>query len=220
VARRISGTDTERSEQVPLFEDRMAREQVVGAIHRMCIHPCMAGHAISDAPGCAARPRQPRASRPAVKVYGDVEAPRAQAPCPREIVTPSRETGSARDHEEFVDRRVAANHRCGQRFNEIGEVRVRVRLPQRTEQRRGEDDVADQAQADEENVHKLRFDGGLVDEHHRNIVLDRIHPVALIALERRVILYEFDGRFAARTGENREQFGIDGHEPSNYNILS
>ena len=56
-----------------------------------------------------------------------------------------------------------------------------------------------------------RFDGGLVDQHHRDIVLDGVDAMAGAALQRRAILHERDGRFAVRTGKNFKQFRVDGH---------
>jgi hypothetical protein len=132
--------------------------------------------------------------------------------------------------------RIAANDRLGQRFDDVREVRPGIVPPQRSQQWRREDDVAEKPKADNKNFHDwvlgyrlpptayhLRFDGGLVDEHHRNIVSYRIHTIALTALESRAVLDERHGRFALGTGEYFEQFGIDRHDPSgvtNYNILS
>jgi hypothetical protein len=48
--------------------------------------------------------------------------------------------------------RVAVNDRCGRRFDEVGEVRVGQMPPQRADERGREDDVPDQAQADEEDL--------------------------------------------------------------------
>jgi hypothetical protein len=46
--------------------------------------------------------------------------------------------------------------------------------------------------------------------------------MALIAFERRAVLYELHGRLAVWTGENLEELGVDGHdasgEPEHYSI--
>src|SRR5438105_5052016 len=57
-----------------------------------------------------------------------------------------------------------------------------------------------------------RFDGGFVDEHHRDVVLDWIDAMARAALERRPVLHQTDRRLTVRAGENLEQFWVDRHE--------
>src|SRR5262245_32805876 len=56
-----------------------------------------------------------------------------------------------------------------------------------------------------------RFYGGLVDEHHRDVVLDRIDAVTLVALECRAVLHEPDGSLTVGTRQNFEELGVDGH---------
>jgi tetratricopeptide (TPR) repeat protein len=55
------------------------------------------------------------------------------------------------------------------------------------------------------------LDRGFVQEHDGNIVLDRIDPLALGALERGPVLDEVHFRLAVGTREDLEQFRIDGH---------
>ena len=55
------------------------------------------------------------------------------------------------------------------------------------------------------------FDGRFIDQHDRNVVLDRIHTFARGALQRSSVFDERDRRLAVRTGENFEQFRVDGH---------
>ena len=55
------------------------------------------------------------------------------------------------------------------------------------------------------------FDGGFVEQHHRNIVFHRKDAVAGAALQRCAVLDEGDGCLAIRTGENFQQFWVDGH---------
>src|SRR6186713_1555842 len=55
------------------------------------------------------------------------------------------------------------------------------------------------------------FDRGLVDQHHRDVVLDRIDPAALFALQAGAVLDDMHGRFALRTHENLEECRINSH---------
>ena len=59
---------------------------------------------------------------------------------------------------------------------------------------------------------RLLFDRRLVDKHDGDVVLDRIDALAGVALERGVVLHQFDGRLAVRTGEDLEQLRIDCHD--------
>src|SRR5690349_14122455 len=58
------------------------------------------------------------------------------------------------------------------------------------------------------------FNFCFVDEHDRDVVLDRIDAFAGRTLERGSVLDERHRRLAIRAGENLEQFGIDGHGPT------
>ena len=51
----------------------------------------------------------------------------------------------------------------------------------------------------------------LVNEHDWNVVFDRIHTLTSTALQRRAVVDERDRCFAVGTGENLEQFRVDGH---------
>jgi hypothetical protein len=93
--------------------------------------------------------------------------------------------------------RIVLDDRRRERLDEIREARTRLKPPQGPQQRRREDDVANQAQPDDEDVH-LRFYRRLVNQHHRDIVFDRIHTMALIALERRAVFDQFDRGLAVR----------------------
>ena len=55
------------------------------------------------------------------------------------------------------------------------------------------------------------LDRRLVDQHHRDVVLDRIHAVTGAALQRLAVLHQRDRRLARRAGEDFEQFSIDWH---------
>ena len=55
------------------------------------------------------------------------------------------------------------------------------------------------------------FDGGLVDEHNRNIVTDGIDALAFNALQCVSIRFEFNLRFACRTREYFQEFLTNCH---------
>ena len=55
------------------------------------------------------------------------------------------------------------------------------------------------------------FDGGLVDEHYRNVVADGIDAFALDAFQRVPIRLEFNLRLASRTREYFQEFLTDCH---------
>src|SRR5688572_15083108 len=63
----------------------------------------------------------------------------------------------------------------------------------------------------------------LVDQHHRNVVPDGVHAFALVALEGGAVVDEFYRGLAVGTGQDFQQFGVDGHRSSgirkDYNIL-
>ena len=52
---------------------------------------------------------------------------------------------------------VAPEDRSGGGLDQVGQVRVGVALPQRRDQRRREDDVADETEAEEENTQLRRI---------------------------------------------------------------
>src|SRR5437588_10323474 len=58
------------------------------------------------------------------------------------------------------------------------------------------------------------LDGRFVDQHHRNVVLDGIHPVARVALQAGAVMHEHHGCFEVRASKYLEQFGIEGHSES------
>jgi hypothetical protein len=133
-----------------------------------------------------------------------------------------------RRDDHAIEMRVIGDNRRRRRLNDVGEVRVRKATPQSANGRRRENHIANFAQANQKNPRefvtgcvgewantRLRelviLDGGLVDEHHGNVVFDGIHAFARPAFQRRAILDEGDGCFATRTRENLEQLRIDRH---------
>jgi exonuclease VII large subunit len=55
------------------------------------------------------------------------------------------------------------------------------------------------------------FDRGLVDEHHRDVIPDRVDTVALVASEACAVVHGLHGRLAGRAHQDLEQSGINGH---------
>src|ERR1700704_2224172 len=66
------------------------------------------------------------------------------------------------------------------------------------------------------NYQPLTFglNSGFVDQHDRDVVLDRVDPVALAALERRTVLDELYRGLAVRARKDFEQLGVDWHRLS------
>ena len=60
-------------------------------------------------------------------------------------------------------------------------------------------------------VNESGFDGGLINEHHRDVVLDRIHTPAVVALESGSLIDQMDRFLACGADQNLEQRRIDGH---------
>src|SRR6185503_8862151 len=66
---------------------------------------------------------------------------------------------------------------------------------------------------------RFRLNRGFVDEHDRDVVLDRIDTVTGGALERGAVFHELHRGLAVGTRENFEQLCVDRHA-GNYSILS
>ena len=61
-------------------------------------------------------------------------------------------------------------------------------------------------------IHQLGFYGRLIDEHHRDIVLDGIHAVTLLAFEGGPVLDQRDRCLAVGASQNFEQLRVNRHE--------
>src|ERR1700739_782761 len=59
---------------------------------------------------------------------------------------------------------------------------------------------------------RLFFDASFVDQHHGNVVANRVHSLALNALEAVLVLLQLDRRFAQRADENLQQILANGHD--------
>ena len=116
----------------------------------------------------------------------------------------------ARRDDDFVEVRIVRDDRRGVGFDEVGDACAGIRAGAARGQRRREHDVADQAQTDQEDL-RGALDRGFVDQHHRDVILDRIDAPALRALQRRAALDQLDLRLAVGARQNLEQFRVDGH---------
>ena len=86
-----------------------------------------------------------------MQIDGDVEAPAPQPPRERDVVEQTPQRPGVWAPRSVVEMRVAVKNRSGRGLDDIGEMGVGIAAPKRPDERRGEDDVADQAQADEED---------------------------------------------------------------------
>ena len=152
VTRRVAGPDTEGSEQVPLLHHRVPRKEVIASVDEVRVHPGVTPHAVPDPHGRAARPGQPGAARTPMQIDCDIESFSAKMSRVHQIVAPSRQARSPGDHQHGVQMGIAANDRFGQRLDDVGEVRIRIRPPQRVHERCREHDVADQSEPDKEDL--------------------------------------------------------------------
>src|SRR5271155_4929153 len=57
----------------------------------------------------------------------------------------------------------------------------------------------------------LFFDAGFVDQHHRDVVANRVDPLTFHAFQAVFVLFQLHRRFAERADENFQQILADGH---------
>ena len=88
-----------------------------------------------------------------MQIDGDVEAPAPQPGGEREVVEQTLQAAASGRHDHLVQVRVAVKNRSGRRLHDVGEMGVGMPASKRADERCGEDDVADEAQADEEDLH-------------------------------------------------------------------
>ena len=135
-------------------------------------------------------------------VNHDVEAAAPQPPGQPEIVREPRHAARPLDDQHLVEMWIAGDHRGRVPLDKVGDSCGRKRPLQRPQHRRRQHHIADQPQADQEDVHGSRFDGRLVQQHAWNIVLDVKHAVALGAFQGGAVLDEVNLRLAVRAREN------------------
>jgi hypothetical protein len=144
-----------------------------------------------------------------VEVDDRIEAPGTQHSYERDF---RPNAGAARRrHQHFVEMRVRTYDIGRGRFNQVGQMRFGNAFAEGVNRRSGENDVADFAKANQETRESSGFNRGFINQHDRNVVLDRVNPVAGHAFEGGAVLDERHRRFAGRTGENFEQFRVDSH---------
>ena len=130
-----------------------------------------------------------------MQIEDDVEPFRPQTPREPQIVANTRQPARPRHDDDLGEVGVAGYDRRGVAFHEVSQAGFRERPLEGPEKRRREDHVTDETQADEQYLHvsaarrarlgcPLRLDRRLVEQHDRDIVLDRIDALALAALER------------------------------------
>src|SRR4029079_13892670 len=168
------------------------------------LHQGTAAYAIPDSGGGAARPGEPGTTRTAVQIDREIEAARPERSAQSQIVAEPSQTATLRSHDEIGNVRIVLNDWDSRWFDDVSDLRVGVAAPHGTNQRRSEHDVADEAQSHQEDAHLLLFDRGLVYQHHRDVVLDWIDAVTLLAFERRAVVHQLDRRLAVGTGEDFE----------------
>ena len=71
----------------------------------------------------------------------------------RDIVEQTGYPAVSRHDDQFVDVGIPVDNRCGVGLDDVGDVGVRILPPERAEERRREDHVANRAQPDEQNAH-------------------------------------------------------------------
>jgi hypothetical protein len=139
-----------------------------------------------------------------MKVDREIELPGPQTAAKRQIVEQSPHAAAPRRHDDLVQMRITGDDGRRGRLDDIGEVGVRKSPAQGMDGRRGEDDIANLAQPNQENptYQLVVFDDSFVDEHDRDVVFDLVDTLARGAFQRGAVFDKGDRRFAIRTGEN------------------
>ena len=203
-------------QQIPLVLDRVARAKLPRPVDDMRVHPRPALHIVAHSPGRPAGPGEPRAAGPAVKVDGDVDAQRAQPPRQLHVVGHAPPAADVRHGDDVGQMRIVGHDGEGARFDHIRQLSIRIVAGEGANRRRREHHVTDEPQPEQEDAHKSRtglvLDFRLVNQHHRDVILDGIDPATFFALERGAVFHEPDRRLALRAHQDFEQRGVDGHE--------
>lgn len=92
-----------------------------------------------------------------MKIDHEIESRGAQAAGQLEIVAEALDAARPIQHDQRVEIRMMTDHWLGGCFDKVCESRVRKAPLQRADGRRREDDVADQPQADEQDVVDGRY---------------------------------------------------------------
>ena len=143
-------------EQVPLILDRMPRLVPPRAVHHVGVHPGSSGNIVAHPARRPAGPGQPGAARSAVEVDDQVEAPAAQGAGQLQVVAQAAPAAAAGNRDHVGQMRVGGHHRRGLRLDQVGQAGVGIALAHRPDDRGREDHVADQAEADEQDVQRTQ----------------------------------------------------------------
>jgi hypothetical protein len=149
-----------------------------------------------------------------VEIDSQIEAVRPQSSRERDVRHRPADAATAWSDDHVIEMRVVENYGRGVRLDDVADVRVWISPPQRPNGWRREDHVANLAQANQKYSHRAKsfiLNRGLIDQHHGNVVLDRIHTIALRALQCCAVLHERHRCFAVGARENLEQFRVDRH---------
>jgi hypothetical protein len=90
-----------------------------------------------------------------VKVDREIEQSLLQLEAKAEIFPKAARGVRFRCDDDAVKVRIALNDRCGERFDEVGELRGRVGLPDRLDCGRRQNDIADQAKTNQKDAGEL-----------------------------------------------------------------
>ena len=143
-------------EQVPLVQHRMPRVQPPRPMNPASVEPAPTLNIVADPGRSGGGQRQPGAARPTVKVQYEIESRPPQPQRQPGIVAQPPPAAALVDDDQLVDVRVGGDDRFGRALHQIREVGSRECALQRAEKRGREDDVADQAEPDEENPRRRR----------------------------------------------------------------
>ena len=88
-----------------------------------------------------------------MQIDGDVETPAPQPGGQRDVVEETLRAATSGRHDHFVQVRVPVKNRSGGRLHDVGKMGIGMPASKRADERCGEDDVANEAQADEEDFH-------------------------------------------------------------------
>ena len=151
--RPAGGPSVNRLEEVPLVDDRVSPSKFPRPWHRSGVHPRATIDFVPDSFGRSRQPGEPRAPRAAVQIDHQIVMIPSQSSRQPEIVDYSRKARAAWGNNHFLQVRILSDDGQCCRFDQICEPRLRQSALQRPEHRRGKDDVADKAQANQEDFH-------------------------------------------------------------------
>ena len=90
-----------------------------------------------------------------MKVDGEVVPPGAEPPAERQVVAQAAEPPRARRHNHLIEMRVVDDDRGCRRLDDVGEVRAGEAVPQSMHGGRGERDVTNLAETNQQDPREL-----------------------------------------------------------------